>query len=93
MDSFLAQFSTGYIDKQNRPAISPDQISIIVAMLSAGTFIGALGSAPVGDYFGRRLSLIGAIGVFCFGVIFQVCADNIPLLLTGRCVGFGLFVG
>jgi MFS family permease len=86
MKSFLQQFSTGYRDMNGNPALTPEQISIIVAMLSAGTFIGALLSAPVGDYFGRRLSLIGAVGVFCFGVIFQVCADNIPLLLVGRCV-------
>jgi MFS family permease len=88
MRSFLDQFSTGFRDAKGQAAITPEQTSIIVSMLSAGTVLGALVSAPVGDYFGRRLSLIGAVAVFCFGVIFQVCADNIPLLLVGRCVGW-----
>ena len=95
MRSFMDQFSTGYRDKNDMPAFTPEQISIIVAMLSAGTVVGALVSAPVGDYFGRRLSLIGAVAVFCFGVIFQICANDIPLLLVGRYVegfAYGLFV-
>lgn len=88
MRSFLDQFSTGTHDKNGLPSLAPEEISIIVAMLSAGTVLGSLVSAPVGDYFGRRLSLIGAVAVFCFGVIFQVCAVNIPLLLVGRCVAW-----
>ncbi|KAK1764899.1 general substrate transporter [Phialemonium atrogriseum] len=85
MKSFVRQFTTGYIDpKTHEFAISPDEVSIIVAMLSAGTVLGALLAAPSGDTIGRRRSLIASVGVFCFGVIFQVCAHNIPLLLVGR---------
>jgi MFS family permease len=84
MRSFLNQFSTGARDQHDLPALYPEQLSIIVAMLSAGTVVGSLVSAPLGDYFGRRLSLIGAVAVFCFGAIFQVCANNIALLLVGR---------
>ena len=85
MESFKAQFSTGYIDEDTGTlSISPSQISLIVATLSLGTVLGALLAAPVGDHWGRRRSLIGAIGVFCFGAIFQVCAVNIPILLVGR---------
>ena len=89
MTSFKAQFTTGYTDKNGDPAISPSQVSLIVSMLSAGTVLGSLISAPMGDFFGRRRSLISAIGIFCFGVIFQVCASDIPLLLVGRCVSLG----
>ena len=86
MASFKAQFTTGYTDKSGDPAISPGQVALIVSILSAGTVLGSLISAPMGDIFGRRRSLITAIGIFCFGVIFQVCASDIPLLLVGRCV-------
>jgi sugar porter (SP) family MFS transporter len=82
MDTFKAQFSTGM--KNGTPTMTPNQVSLIVSMLSAGTILGALVSAPLGDRFGRRRSLIGAIGIFCFGAIFQVCAADIPLLLVGR---------
>lgn len=88
MSAFKEQFSTGYV-RNGHPAISPTQTAIIVAILSAGTVVGALIAAPVGDYWGRRKSLIGAVTAFNFGVIFQVCAHAIPMLLAGRYVGLG----
>ncbi|KAI1375371.1 hexose transporter [Hypoxylon crocopeplum] len=84
MNSFKSQFNTGYVDDDGTLTLSPSQISIIVAILSAGTVAGALFAAPIGDWIGRRISIIASICVFCFGVIFQVCADAIPMLLAGR---------
>lgn len=86
MKSFKSQFNTGYVDDDGSFNLSPSQISIIVAILSAGTVAGALIAAPAGDWIGRRISIIASICVFCFGVIFQVCADAIPMLLAGRYV-------
>ncbi len=87
MRSFIDQFNTGYIDSESkRLVISPGETALIVAILSAGTFTGSLLAAPFADWIGRRLSLITSIGVFCFGVIFQVCANSIPMLLAGRYV-------
>lgn len=83
MTAFKEQFSTGYT-RNGQPAISPTQTAIIVAILSAGTVVGALIAAPVGDFWGRRKSLIGAVTAFNFGVIFQVCASAIPMLVAGR---------
>jgi MFS family permease len=88
MQSFRERFSTGYVDLTDmKPSLSPSQSSLIVAILSAGTVLGSLISAPLADFFGRRKSLNAAIGVFCFGVIFQVCSSDIPMLLVGRYVG------
>lgn len=85
MDAFVAQFNTGYIDEgTNHTQIAPSQSAIIVAILSAGTALGSLIAAPAGDIMGRRISLLLSVGIFCFGVIFQVCADAIPMLLVGR---------
>ena len=86
MDPFKHDFSTGATDGEGNPIMTPGQVSLIVAMLSAGTAVGALVSAPIGDRWGRRLSLIFAIGVFCVGAILQLCAVNVPLLVVGRCV-------
>jgi MFS family permease len=85
MTAFRNQFSTGYIDpKDNHPNVSPAQSSVIVSILSVGTFVGALLAAPLGDKLGRRISLILAVAIFSFGVILQTLALAIPLLIVGR---------
>lgn len=91
MRAFRDQFSTGHTDVAGL-ALSPSETAIVVAILSVGTVIGALLAAPVGDHFGRRMSLIGAVSVFNFGCIFQVCAQAIPMMLIGRLIA-GLGVG
>ncbi|KAL2158028.1 hypothetical protein VTH06DRAFT_4838 [Thermothelomyces fergusii] len=92
MDRFKQDFTTGYTDKEGQPGLSASEVSLIVAMLSAGTATGALLSAPMGDRWGRRLSLIVAIGVFCAGAIIQVCAYNVAMLVVGRTLA-GIGVG
>ncbi|KAM7222573.1 General substrate transporter [Rhypophila decipiens] len=92
MQSFRKHFSTGFKNEAGQPDIHPHQVSLVVAMLSAGTAVGALGSAPVADFYGRRLSLILGIVIFCIGAVFQVSATNIPLLVVGRTVA-GVGVG
>lgn len=86
METFKQDFTTGFTDEDGRPGMYPSQVSLIVSMLSVGTAVGSLLSAPIGDRWGRRLSLIFAIGVFCIGGIFQVCAVDVALLVVGRYV-------
>lgn len=86
-------FSTGYINPTDDfPDVTSSQSSMIVSLLSAGTFFGALGAAPLADYFGRRLSMILESFVFCFGVILQTASTSIPLFVAGRFFA-GLGVG
>jgi MFS family permease len=85
MRAFRNQFSTGYIDPTDKkPNVSPSQSSQIVAILSVGTFFGALLAAPIGDKLGRRIPLIIAVGIFAFGVLLQTVAMVIPVLISGR---------
>ncbi|PWY89154.1 general substrate transporter [Aspergillus heteromorphus CBS 117.55] len=85
-------FSTGYINpSDDYPDITSAQSSMIVSLLSAGTFFGALAAAPVADSLGRRLAMIVNSIVFCFGVILQVASTSIPLFVAGRFFsGFGV---
>jgi hypothetical protein len=79
------QFSTGYKNLDDGlPDVSPSQSSMIVSLLSAGTFFGALTAAPTGDIFGRRLGLIISVGVFVVGVILQTAATGISLFVAGK---------
>jgi SP family sugar:H+ symporter-like MFS transporter len=70
-----------------------NQSSLIVSILSAGTFFGALLAAPLADMFGRRIGLMFATGVvFILGVILQTVSTSQPLFIAGRCIA-GLGVG
>lgn len=86
-------FSTGYVNPQTgNPTVNSSQTSLIVSILSAGTTIGAVASAPIADGIGRRWAMIVNTFVFTFGVILQIAAVNIPLFVAGRFFA-GLGVG
>ncbi|ODA79500.1 hypothetical protein RJ55_05093 [Drechmeria coniospora] len=91
MPEFKNQFATT-CQTNGQPDICPKDLSIIVAILSAGTVVGSLLAAPAGDSIGRRITLLIAVGIFCIGGICQACADAIPLLLVGRALA-GVGVG
>jgi len=86
-------FSTGYVDPTDGlPNVTAAQQSEIVSILSAGTFFGALLSAPLADTLGRRWAMIFNTGVFTFGVILQTASTAIPMFVAGRFFA-GLGVG
>ena len=88
MDFWEREFATGANND-----ITPDQESLIVSILSAGTFFGALMAAPFGDFLGRRWGLFASAGaVFNLGVILQTAATTQPTFIAGRFFA-GLGVG
>ena len=85
MPKWLELFHKDYFDADGNIALDPDDESLVVSILSAGTFIGALSAAPAADYFGRRMGLILSTAiVFCLGVILQTAATKQPLFIAGR---------
>lgn len=73
--------------------LSASDSSLIVSILSAGTFFGALLAAPLADKFGRRVGLMFSAGViFNLGVVLQAASTSQPLFIAGRCIA-GLGVG
>ncbi|KAI0246702.1 MFS monosaccharide transporter [Lactifluus subvellereus] len=72
--------------------ISSSQRSLIVSILSAGTFFGALLAAPFADILGRKWGLVASCLVFSGGVALQTAATAIPLFVVGRVIA-GLGVG
>ena len=81
-----------YWRKQFKEPSASDE-SLIISILSAGTFFGALFAAPIADRFGRRLGLIfSAAVVFNFGVVLQTISTTQSLFVAGRFFA-GLGVG
>jgi len=72
--------------------ITTSEESLIVSILSLGTFFGALAAAPIADGIGRKLGIMISCIVFSIGVAMQAAATNTPLFVLGR-VGAGLGVG
>lgn len=73
--------------------LTAGQESLIVSILSAGTFFGALLAAPFADILGRRWGLMASAGiVFNLGVILQTASTAIPMFVAGRFFA-GLGVG
>ena len=65
--------------------------SLVVSILSAGTFFGSLSAYWIGDTMGRKWGLILACGIFSIGVAMQVASTAIPLFSAGRVIaGFGV---
>jgi MFS transporter, SP family, sugar:H+ symporter len=86
MHEFKEQFATKCKDADGQPDICPEDKALIVAILSAGTVIGAILSAPAADSIGRRQTLLVSVGIFCIGAICQTCAQAQDLMLAGRYV-------
>lgn len=92
MDYWKLLFSDGYTDSDGQPAIRSSDESLIVSILSLGTFLGALTAAPTADYFGRRMGLILSTAVvFNLGVAMKTAATSQPLFIAGRFwAGYGV---
>jgi SP family sugar:H+ symporter-like MFS transporter len=74
-----------FADAENNYEITAAQDSLIVSILSAGTFFGALFAAPVADIIGRRWGLMASAGVvFNLGVILQTASTARPMFIAGR---------
>ncbi|KAH8552440.1 general substrate transporter [Umbelopsis sp. PMI_123] len=79
------------IDGPDATALESSHASLIVSILSAGTFFGALIAGDLADWFGRRFTIIAGCGVFIVGVILQTASASLGLLAAGRLIaGFGV---
>jgi MFS transporter, SP family, sugar:H+ symporter len=92
MPFWLRGFNKGYINAEGEIALNPSDESLIVSILSLGTFLGALTAAPTADFFGRRMGLILSTAiVFNLGVLLQTIAVDQPLFIAGRFfAGYGV---
>jgi sugar porter (SP) family MFS transporter len=71
--------------------LSSSNTSLIVSILSAGTFFGAIIAGDLADWIGRRTTIILGTFVFAIGVILQIASTTIALLAAGRIIaGFGV---
>ncbi|THG99284.1 hypothetical protein EW026_g3023 [Hermanssonia centrifuga] len=83
----------GEIGADGQPFLSSSRQSIITSLLSAGTFVGALGQAFTSDRFGRRGSILIWSAIFTVGTAIQTATTfSIVQITIGRFIA-GLGVG
>ncbi|KAI0741564.1 MFS monosaccharide transporter [Daedaleopsis nitida] len=95
MDDWLRTFGTPTNDPDYLPLgyyLPSNKESLVVSILSAGTFFGALLGAPAADILGRRVGIILACLVFSLGVALQTGSLNMATFVVGR-VFAGIGVG
>ena len=91
MPDFARRF--GQLDDNGEWHLTPSQQSIITSLLSAGTFVGALGQAFTADRFGRKASILGWSFIFTIGCAIQTATEySVAQITIGRFVA-GLGVG
>ncbi|KAL4066643.1 general substrate transporter [Scleroderma citrinum] len=80
----------GTINKGKDTEIS----SNVVSVFSAGGFFGAIGSAPISNWLGRRRTLVILVVIFCLGAILTTVAGGsrgVNYIYAGRIVcGLGI---
>ncbi|KAF8240859.1 sugar transporter [Tricholoma matsutake] len=91
MPDFIDRF--GEMGADGKMFLSSSRQSIITSLLSAGTFVGALGQAFTSDRFGRRGSILIWAAIFTVGVAIQTGTQrSVPQITIGRFIA-GLGVG
>jgi MFS family permease len=83
------------VEGADATAISSPHSSLIVSILSAGTFFGAIISGDLADMIGRKWTVIAGCIIYAIGVIIQMAtgstADPLGTIVAGRLIaGFGV---
>ncbi|KAL2136880.1 hypothetical protein VTI74DRAFT_606 [Chaetomium olivicolor] len=78
----------------NAKEVSESHTSLIVSILSCGTFFGALIAGDVADFIGRKWTVIIGCFIYMIGVIIQMITglgDALGAIVAGRLIaGFGV---
>lgn len=93
MPHFERAYGTPDTTSPSGASLSAHRQSVVVALLSAGCFAGALLGVPTADWLGRRGAIFMVSVIFIIGVIVQIApTGNLGAFLAGRFVA-GLGVG
>ena len=92
-DTSLPSDSDEYQRQVKAFTIDAANTSLIVSILSAGTFFGAIIAGDCADFFGRRLTVIIGCVLFLLGAILETAWDassnELGLIVVGRLIAGG----
>ncbi|KAJ9626216.1 hypothetical protein H2203_003848 [Taxawa tesnikishii (nom. ined.)] len=72
-------------------ALSSSHNSLVVSILSAGTFFGAIIAGDMAEIIGRKYTVILGCVIYIIGVIIQIATSGLGGIVAGRLIaGFGV---
>jgi len=83
------------VEFEGAKEVSESRTSLIVSILSLGTFLGAIIAGDVADRIGRKWTVIAGCFIYMLGVVIQMITgegDALAAIVVGRLVA-GLGVG
>lgn len=83
------------VEGSGEDALSESNTSLVVSILSAGTFFGAVMAGDVADWIGRKWTVILGCIIYMFGVVIQMITghgDSLGAITAGRLIA-GIGVG
>jgi MFS family permease len=84
------------VEGPGQSALSSSHQSLIVSILSAGTFFGAIGAGDIADRIGRKWTVILGCAIYMFGVVIQMITGPevtaLATIVAGRIIA-GIGVG
>lgn len=80
------------IEGPGAEALTGSHSSLIVSILSVGTFFGALIAGDCADIVGRRATIITGCVIYIVGVVLQTALNGLGLIVAGRLIA-GIGVG
>ena len=83
------------VESQGAKEVSSSRTSLIVSILSLGTFLGAIIAGDIADRIGRKWTVIYGCCIYALGVLIQMITghgDALATIVVGRLVA-GLGVG
>jgi MFS family permease len=84
------------VEGAGKTALTSSHQSLIVSILSAGTFFGAIGAGDVADRIGRKWTVILGCAIYMFGVVIQMITgpkvNALATIVAGRIIA-GVGVG
>ncbi|KXL49140.1 hypothetical protein M433DRAFT_158975 [Acidomyces richmondensis BFW] len=88
----MSQFYTRVENNPNAKSLSGPHSSLIVSILSCGTFFGAIMAGDISDTVGRKWTIISGCVIYIIGVALQISESHgLGLIVAGRLVaGFGV---
>ncbi|KAH8678230.1 general substrate transporter [Xylariales sp. PMI_506] len=83
------------IEGPNATELKSSHESLIVSIMSVGTFLGALAAGDVADHLGRKWTVVMACGIYALGCVIEIISgdgDALAEMVIGRLIA-GLGTG